>query len=111
MNLRENYYGSWIDANDYPTVKDAQGNILAGQQFNAKATTDLDASYSFLDHYSVTIGGSNIFNTYPTKIEQTQFSPIYTLTGGQLDGSVYPRNGGPFGINGAFFYGRIAMRF
>jgi iron complex outermembrane receptor protein len=111
VNLRQNYYGSWIDANDYPTVKDAQGNIIAGQEFGAKMTTDLSAAYTFLDHYTLTLGGSNIFDIYPSKIQNTQYSPIYTLTGGQLDGSVLPRNGGPFGINGAFYYARIAARF
>ncbi len=111
FNLRENYYGSWIDANDYPTVKDANGNITAGQKFGAKLTTDLSVAYGFLDRYTVTLGGADIFNNYPDKIQATQYSPIYTLTGGQLDGSVYPRNGGPFGINGAFFYARIGVKF
>ncbi len=111
VNLRENYFGSWIDANDYPTARDANGNITAGQEFGAKMTTDLSGSYSFLDHYVFTVGGSNLFNTYPDKIQNTPSSPIYTLTGGQLDGSVYPRSGGPFGINGAFYYARLIMHF
>jgi iron complex outermembrane recepter protein len=74
-------------------------------------TTDLSGSYSFLEHYVFTLGGSNIFNTYPDKIQNTASSPIYTLTGGQLDGSVYPRSGGPFGINGAFYYARLIAHF
>jgi iron complex outermembrane recepter protein len=111
VNLRENYFGSWIDANDYPTAFDAAGNITAGQEFGAKMTTDLSGTYSFLDHYAVTVGGSNIFNTFPDKIQNTTSSPIYTLTGGQLDGSVLPRSGGPFGINGAFYYARLIMHF
>jgi iron complex outermembrane recepter protein len=111
VNLRENYFGSWTDANDYPTAFDADGNITAGQTFGAKLTTDASASFSFLDHYVVTVGGSNIFNTYPDKIQSTDSSPIYTLTGAQLDGSVYPRSGGPFGINGAFYYARFIVHF
>ena len=111
VNLRENYFSSWIDANDYPTAFDANGNVTAGQEFGAKFTTDLSGSYSFLDHYVFTVGGSNIFNTYPDKIENTDTNPIYTLTGGQLDGSVYPRSGGPFGINGAFYYARLIAHF
>jgi iron complex outermembrane recepter protein len=111
VSLRENYFGSWIDANDYPTAFDANGNITAGQEFGAKMTTDLSGSYSFLEHYVFTLGGSNIFNTYPDKIQNTASSPIYTLTGGQLDGSVYPRSGGPFGINGAFYYARLIAHF
>jgi len=110
-SLRENYFDSWVDANDYPTAYDTAGNIIAGQEFGAKMTTDLSGSYSFLDHYVVTIGGSNIFNTFPDKIQNTPDSPIYTLTGGQLDGSVYPRSGGPFGINGAFYYARLIAHF
>ena len=82
VSLRENYFGSWIDANDYPTAFDANGNIIAGQEFGAKMTTDLSGSYSFLEHYVFTVGGSNIFNTYPDKIKNTADSPIYTLTGG-----------------------------
>jgi iron complex outermembrane receptor protein len=109
--LRENYFSSWVDANDYPTAYDSAGNIIAGQNFGAKMTTDLSGSYSFLDHYVVTVGGSNIFNTFPDKIQNTPQSPIYTMTGGQLDGSVYPRSGGPFGINGAFYYARLIMHF
>ena len=35
LNARENYYGSWIDANDYPTARGPApdpGNILAGSE-------------------------------------------------------------------------------
>ncbi|MBS0395006.1 MAG: TonB-dependent receptor [Proteobacteria bacterium] len=111
FNLRENYFGSWVDANDYPTAHDALGNVTAGQQFGAKATTDFDVSYRFLDHYTVTVGGSNIFNTYPDKVMNTPDNPIFTLTGGTLDGQVYPRNGGPFGMNGAFWYVSVRAQF
>ncbi len=64
-----------------------------------------------MDHYTATIGASNLFNTYPDKIIATPDNPIYTLTGGSEDGQVYPRNGGPFGINGAFWYASIRVKF
>ena len=111
LNLRENYYGSWVDANDYPTARDASGNITAGQEFGAKFTTDLDVSYTFMDHYMLTVGGSNVFNTYPDKIAASPDNPLFTLTGGTLDGQIYPRNGGPFGINGAFWYASLRVQF
>jgi iron complex outermembrane recepter protein len=105
LSVRENYYGSWVDATDYPTATNPNtGAILAGQQFSAKFTTDLDVSYTFLERLTVTLGGTNVFNTYPDKIVATPTNPIYKLTGGLVDGQVYPRNGGPFGINGAFWY-------
>lgn len=111
VNLRENYYGSWVDANDYPTAFDANGNVTAGQQFGAKYTTDLDANYTFMDHYTATIGASNLFNAHPDKIESTPNNPVVVLTGGTPDGQVYPRNGGPFGMNGAFWYASIRVKF
>ncbi len=112
VNLRENYYGAWVDANDYPTAYDASGNnVTAGQEFGAKFTTDLDASYTFMDRYTATIGASNLFNIYPDKIASTDSNPIVALTGGTPDGQVYPRNGGPFGINGAFWYASIRLKF
>ncbi len=111
VNLRENYYGAWVDANDYPTAHDAGGNVTAGQEFGAKFTTDLDVSYTFMRNYTASIGASNLFNTYPDKIAATPDNPLYTLTGGTADGQIYPRSGGPFGINGAFYYASVRVQF
>jgi iron complex outermembrane receptor protein len=111
VNLRESYYGSWVDANDYPTAFDTNGNVTAGQTFGAKLTTDLDVSYTFMDHYTATIGASNLFDARPDKIQATDSNPIYTLTGGTGDGQIYPRSGGPFGINGAFYYVSLRVKF
>jgi iron complex outermembrane receptor protein len=111
INVRESYYGSWVDANDYPTAFDNAGNVTAGQTFGAKALTDLDVSYTFLDHYTATLGASNLFDTRPDKIQATDSNPIYVLTGGTGDGQIYPRSGGPFGINGAFYYISLKAKF
>ncbi len=111
VNVRESYYGSWVDANDYPTAFDANGNVTAGQKFSAKFTTDLDVGYTFFEHYTATLGVSNLFNTHPDKIQATASNPIYTLTGGTGDGQIYPRSGGPFGINGAFYYVSLRAKF
>jgi iron complex outermembrane receptor protein len=105
INARENYYGSWKDAVDYPT--DAGG----GQTFNAKFTTDLDVSYTYKDHYTITVGGTNITNKFPTKVKASTANPIYALTDATGDGQVYPRNGGPFGFNGGFYYVRLRVKY
>jgi iron complex outermembrane receptor protein len=94
--MHENYYGTYRDQNDYP-----------GQLFSAKFTTDLDLSYEVVKNVTLAIGGRNIFNAYPDKIAQG----TYSTTGGLIDGEVYPRTGGPFGFNGAFFYARFAAKF
>lgn len=115
VNFRESYYGSWVNATDYPTVRTgpggASGTILAGQEFGEEFTTDVDVSYTFLERYTVTVGGTNVFNAYPDRIAATPSNPIFTLTNSLADGQVYPRNGGPFGINGGYYYASVKIRF
>jgi iron complex outermembrane receptor protein len=98
--LHQNYYGTYRDENDYP-----------GQLFSAKWTTDLDLAYTVWRNVTVAVGGKNIFNTYPDKIANSATNKVYSQTGGLVDGEVYPRTGGPFGFNGAFFYLRLAAKF
>ncbi|MGJ3647659.1 TonB-dependent receptor plug domain-containing protein [Sphingomonas sp. GlSt437] len=111
INGRENFYGKWQDAVDYPTAQDAAGNVTAAQVFGSKFTTDLDVSYTFRTHYTLTVGATNLFNTFPDKIAASSFNAIYPITGGLGDGQVYPRSGGPFGINGGFWYARVRVAF
>jgi iron complex outermembrane receptor protein len=92
----ENYYGTYRDENDYP-----------GQLFSSKWTTDLELGFEVLKNVTAAVGGRNIFNAYPDKIA----NGVYATTGGLVDGEVYPRTGGPFGFNGAFFYARLAAKF
>jgi iron complex outermembrane receptor protein len=98
--VHENYYGTYRDEYDYP-----------GQLFSAKWTTDLDLSYQVLKNLTAAIGGRNIFNAFPDTIANTVKSPIYPSTGGEADGERYPRTGGPFGFNGAFWYVRMSAAF
>jgi len=94
VGLHENYYGTWRDENDYP-----------GQLFSAKETTDLDVSYEVVSNVTASIGGRNIFNAMPDVVHGVLF------TGGLADGERYPRTGGPFGYNGAFWYVRVGAKF
>ncbi len=127
LNLRESYYGSWRVSNDYPIrvgnvtcptgVSPPVGDtttpcaIIDGQHFGGKFLTDLDVSYTFRDRYTLTVGANNLFNTYPDKIKATINNPIYSLTDSLANGSVYPRSGGPFGVNGGFYYARIRVKY
>lgn len=110
VNARENYYGSWVDAEDYP-FRDTSGNVIAGQKFAAKFTTDLDVSYTLMRRFTLTLGAINIFNTYPTKIKASPDNPIFAITKSLSDGQVYPRTGGPFGINGGLWYVRLGVKY
>ncbi len=98
LNFRENFYSSWANQLEYP-----------GQRFGSKFVTDLDISYTIADHYTLTVGANNLFDTYPDRIAASATNPIFALTNSLADGQIYPRSGGPFGINGGFYYVRIAI--
>lgn len=100
LNGRVNYFSSWANQLEYP-----------GQRFSGKATVDLDASYTFMDHFTLTVGANNLFDTYPDRIAPTTTNPIYALTDSLADGQIYPRSGGPFGINGGFYYVRLRVKY
>ena len=98
VNSRVNYFSSWANQLEYP-----------GQRFSGKATVDLDLSYTIAEHFTLTVGANNIFDTYPDRIAPSTTNPIYALTDSLADGQIYPRSGGPFGINGGFYYARIRV--
>ena len=100
VNLRENFYSSWANQLEY-----------VGQTFGSKFTTDLDLSYTLAKRYTLTLGASNLFNTYPDKVAASATNPIYVLSGALNDGQIYPRSGGPFGINGGFYYARLRVKY
>ena len=100
FNVVERYYSDWSSEVDYP-----------GQEFGAEYTTDVDVSYTFMERYMLTLGGSNVFDAYPDKIVQSPDNAVYPITGGLEDGQVYPRMGGPFGFNGAFWYMTLKINF
>jgi iron complex outermembrane receptor protein len=103
--VRQNYYGTYRDENDYP-----------GQLFSSSWTTDLEVGYHLPHGITAAVGGDNIFNEMPDVVCPapgvcTNGAVISPLTGGLGDGERYPRTGGPYGYNGAFFYARIGAKF
>ncbi len=111
LNSRLNYYSSWSVANDYPTAFNLAGEATAGQRFGAKFTGDLDVSYTFADHFTFTVGANNLFDTKPDRIAPSSSNPIFASTNSTADGQIYPRSGGPFGINGGLVYARIGIKY
>jgi iron complex outermembrane recepter protein len=111
LTARENYYGSWVNANDYGNSAGTAGaNGGALQHFGAKATTDLDLTYNLSKELAITVGANNLFNTFPDKLNSNSIG-LYPVVGGSADGQVYPRNGGPFGLNGGLWYARIRVKY
>ncbi|WP_380779770.1 TonB-dependent receptor plug domain-containing protein [Sphingomonas sp. R86520] len=106
FNVRENYYSSFTSAQDY-----GQTNGVANQVFGGKFTTDLELSYTFADHFTLAVGAQNFTDEHPDRLVPNATVQIYPLTGGTSDGQVYPRNGGPFGFNGGFYYTRLRVKY
>ncbi len=106
---RVNYYSSWADAVDYP-IYDAKGYPI-GQVFKDRVTADLDVGYDITKFLTLSVGGTDIFNTKPSRIANSPNNPVYGVTGSTSDGQIYPRSGGPFGINGGFWYVRGKVKF
>ncbi|QQV78346.1 TonB-dependent receptor [Sphingomonas aliaeris] len=106
FNVRENYYSSFTSAQDY-----GQTNGVPNQRFGGKFTTDLELSYTFAEHFTLAVGAQNFTDERPDRLAPTATIPIYPLTGSAIDGQVYPRNGGPFGFNGGFYYTRLRVKY
>lgn len=88
----------WVDA---PPTTQAEADALyavATDTYKAKMTMDFNISYELSKTLLLTVGGDNIFNTYPTP----QFDG-WTDQGGLMD-SVQ------MGSDGAYFFGRISLR-
>jgi iron complex outermembrane receptor protein len=112
VSLRGNYYGTFRNEQDYP-----------GQQFSESTTVDAEFSYQITDQITAAIGGRNVFDEMPDVVcpfvddngdtvnDLCGGDAINPLTGGLGDGQRFPRTGGPYGYNGAFFYARVGVRF
>lgn len=116
LNVRENYYSSWSNSLEYNLVAPTPSAALAtsappSQKFGSKFLTDVDVSYEFMDHFTVTLGANNVFDVYPDRIAPSTVNPRYALTNSLADGQVYPRSGGPFGLNGGFYYARLRIKY
>ncbi|NQW36710.1 MAG: TonB-dependent receptor [Flavobacteriales bacterium] len=88
----------WVDSPPV-TQADADALALVGEDtYKSSMVMDLSMSYKFSDKFTFTMGGNNIFNSYPTP----QFDG-WTDQGGLAD-SVQ------MGSDGAYFFGRISFK-
>ena len=76
------------------------------EKINTTAIFDLDIGYKLFKNVKIDVGANNLLNTFPPK------TPI--IGGVPVDGAlVYnvPYEFSPWGINGGYYYGRIAIDF
>jgi len=110
VNLKETLYGP---ASRYDSR--AGCSLAAGptacfkNKIDATFITDLEISYKIIEPVKLTIGANNLFNKYPDKL-----NPAYrnTFLTGNANGFVtqYPTFSS-FGINGGYYYGKVAYTF
>ena len=112
VNLKETLYGP-ASRHDSRTgcslTTGATSPTYFKNKIDATFITDLEISYKIIEPVKLTIGANNLFNKYPDKL-----NPAYrnTFLTGNANGYVtqYPTFSS-FGINGGYYYGKIAYTF
>jgi len=103
VNLRENYFGksSEMDSTD--------GAVFYENRIKPKLLTDLEVSYAFNRAWTLSVGANNLFNEYPDQVN----AQLLAEQRANLDNAavtIYPSIS-PFGINGGYYYARLAVKF
>jgi iron complex outermembrane receptor protein len=103
INLRENLYGesSHIDVGD--------DGVEYKSTISSAVTTDIEFSYEVFDGIAFTFGANNLFNEYPDKMSDGLLQSYREANDNAAVGQ-YP-SWSPFGINGGYYYGKIAYSF
>jgi iron complex outermembrane recepter protein len=94
--LRANYYGEVAGEGFTPGFK---------QTWNGATLFDAALGWNVSNKLRISIGGNNILDTYPDKWDANRAFPFPQL------GFTYGWETLPFGINGAYYYGKIDYRF
>ncbi len=90
-----------------PTEAGSAGNLDVIQILQAKWVGDLDVAYRVSDALRLVLGVNNVGNVYPTK----NIATTAAVSGADTYG-VFPYSElSPFGWSGAYYYGRIEVRF
>ncbi|HZG47161.1 MAG TPA: TonB-dependent receptor [Allosphingosinicella sp.] len=97
-------FGASIRGNRYGEVLSAQTNPAADVLLEPEWVVDAEARVKLFDRIQLAVGANNLFDAYPTR-----------LPGGGVFGSnnyfIPFSQSSPFGFNGRFVYGRIAVEF
>jgi iron complex outermembrane receptor protein len=115
VTLRTTRYGKVISPGAAAPISDPLSLTDIGPddiRLDAKWITDLELRYKLFDRVELAIGADNVFDVYPSR---SPFGPRPASVGGGF----YPVNQvyipysifSPFGFNGRYVYGRIAVNF
>jgi iron complex outermembrane recepter protein len=92
--VRESYYGNSTQVQGYGPYY----SLDTGTAF----ITDLQVSYGFNRHVRLGVGADNLFNRYPDRISPAVYQNLNYDQYSHLS---------PYGIDGAYYYGRLTVTF
>ncbi len=95
--VRFNRYGEWGSTGGLFSPGDASD----AASYDGEILVDVEVNFSLTDNFRLTVGGENIFDTFPDKEQDgvLQFlGVVHSLTS-------------PFGFNGGFWYARLTADF
>jgi iron complex outermembrane receptor protein len=72
---------------------------VPNQHYSPKTSADVSVSYNFDENTKLTVGGANIFNQFPSKQDENETDNGFKYEAVQ------------FGLNGAAWYARLAVKF
>ena len=109
VNLVEKIYGPSSDYENDDGDNPSGSFQYFKDEIGVTAITNLDVAYGFTDHLTFSVGATNLFNRFPNKLN----SNILNREIGATDNAAvtqYPLYS-PFGINGGFYYAKVAYKF
>lgn len=125
LTLRESIYGPQTQVNSlagYEQLADQLDVIRLGGgdyyklKIDTMATTGFDLSFKPDEHWTLSVGGDNIFNEYPDKIPSAVWD--YDVANYQNGNNQYIASsnyagftGSPIGYFGARYYAKLTYRF
>ena len=95
--VRLNYYDEWSSTGGLFGPGDASD----ASTYGSTVMVDLELRYTFAEHYTVTVGGENVFDEFPDDEADGTLGFL---------GAVYSVTS-PYGFNGAFWYARLSASF
>ena len=104
LNLRSSYFGQTTAWEKLSRPVTGTSNLHQSQTFGGKNLFDASVVYSFNKFLTITVGGNNIADAYPDKVNSNYLS----YSNGQVP---YSRNVNQFGFNGSYYYGNLMIKF
>lgn len=95
-------FSTGLSATDANVACDASNRCV--QTFKPKTLFDLNVTYHASERLSLTVGGNNIFDTYPDKWNAKRYGFTGEAASYSNGQTPYTRNAGQFGFNGAYYY-------